>query len=109
MITIDFKAITGVGLRQRVIQPALILQDKPVIIVSSAPGLFEINWPAFAPEQKMTLTRFLMMMQTRTVPPGALIVMEEMRPAGWRRVDPWLKALDNEVWTINRGDPYELR
>lgn len=32
-----------------------------------------------------------------------LIVFEEMRPTGWKMVDPWLKALDNEVWTINRS------
>lgn len=44
----------------------------------------------------------MMAMQTRTLEPGALIVIEEMRPEGWKRVDPWLKALDNEVWTINR-------
>ena len=24
-------------------------------------------------------------------------------PTGWKMVDPWLKALDNEVWTINRS------
>lgn len=103
MITINFAAVTGVGIRQRVIMPALILQEKPVIIVSLVSSILEINWPKIDPARKMTLQRFLMAMQTRTLEPEALVVIEEMRPEGWKRVDPWLKALDNEVWTINRA------
>lgn len=79
------------------------MQEKPVLIVAAQRELLEINWPKIAEDRKMTLQRFLMAMQTRTVEPGALIVIEEMRPTGWNRVDPWLKALDNEVWTINRS------
>ena len=103
MITINFDAVVGVGIRQRVILPALILQEKPVIIVSPRREILEINWPKIADDRKMTLQRFLMAMPTRTVEPDALILIEEMRPEGWKRVDPWLKALDNEVWTINRA------
>ena len=73
------------------------------MIVAAQRELLEINWPKIDADRKMTLQRFLMAMQTRTVESGALILIEEMLPTGWKRVDPWLKALDNEVWTINRS------
>lgn len=103
MIAINFQAVTGMGVRHRVIYPALVMQEKPILIVAAWRELLEINWPKIDADRKMTLQRFLMAMQTRTVEPGALILIEEMLPTGWKRVDPWLKALDNEVWTINRS------
>lgn len=102
MITINFEAAVGFGVRHRVIYPAAVLQEKPVLVVSARREILEVNWPKVPAESKMTLQRFLMAMQSRTVDPGLLIIMEEMLPAGWKRVDPWLKALDNEIWTINR-------
>lgn len=103
MITINFSATVGLGLRRRVIMPALVLQDRPVLIVSPARAMLESNWPDIPNENKVTLQRFLLMMQSRSIDPGVLVVFEEMRPTGWKMVDPWLKALDNEVWTINRS------
>lgn len=102
MIAINFEAQVGVGIRQRVIYPALMLQEKPVLIVAHQQALLEINWPKVPEENKTTMTRFLLMMQSRSVPRELLIVIEEMNPQGWKRVSPWLQALDNEVWTINR-------
>lgn len=102
MITIEFKSVTGAGLRHRVIEPALLMLEWPYLIVSATRTLLDTNWGDFPDDCKMTLQRFMMAMQTRTLDPNVVIVFEEMLPAGWKRIDPWIKALPNEVWTINR-------
>lgn len=103
MITINFEAQIGYGIRQRVIQPALLQCTRPVLIVSAHRDMLHCNWPDIPPEQKMTLSRFLMEASSGTLDYQTLVVMEELLPVAWKRIDTQLAAIRNEIWTINRN------
>lgn len=107
MIAINFDAVVGIGIRQRVIQPALKLTSRPVLIVSNHREVLATNWGEFDMLQhKMTLVEFeRAASRFPPLPPDLLILMEEMHPHTWLRIDPLLQSIDNEIWTINRRLP----
>ena len=108
MITINFDAVNGTGLRSRVIWPALHVGIKPYLLVSTHSGCLDVNWPEAEGKCKVTVRKLEAMHERGEIPPNALIVVEEILPAAWFKLDQLLLQLPNEIWTINRPEGTQL-
>lgn len=108
MITVNFEAVTGAGLRSRVIWPALQVGIKPYLLVSTHSSCLDVNWPDAEGKCKVTVRKLQAMHQRGEIPLNTLIVVEEILPAAWPKLDQLLLQLPNEIWTINRPDGTSL-
>lgn len=104
MIAMMFNSIVGVGVRQRVLIPAieeLEANNRPYVIVF-AHGSQRGNWPERQGEC-ISLQTFKAQQQRGMIEAITVVIVENMTAEGWSFHQKMFADIPNEVWVLTSG------